>query len=94
VSSYKLSNAAKEDLIPIHHWGTKKFGPTQADKYFDNFFSHFEIIGRRPYSFEAVDYLKTGYRRCPYGSDSIYYRIENGFVEIMTVIGKQDLENL
>jgi toxin ParE1/3/4 len=94
MAEYRLSNAAKEDLIRIHHYGVEKFGMTQADKYFDSFFDYFEIIAQRPFSFESVDYIKEGYRRCPCGSDTIYYRIDNDLVEIMAIIGMQDLKNL
>lgn len=91
---YKLSNEAKEDLIRIHHYGVEKFGVTQADKYFDSFFEYFDIIAQRPFSFESVDYIKTGYRRCVCGSDSIFYRINNGVIEIMAIIGRQDLNSI
>ena len=91
---YRLSNEAKEDLIRIHHYGVEKFGETQADKYFDSFFEYFDIIAQRPISFESVDYIKTGYRRCVCGSDSIFYRINNGVVEIMAIIGRQDLNSI
>ena len=94
MAKYKLSNAAKEDLIRIHHFGVEKFGVTQADKYFDSFFDYFEIITQRPFSFEAVDYIKKGYRGCPCGSDSIYYRINENIVEIMAIVGMQDLKNI
>jgi len=90
MSRYKLSNAAKDDLIRIHHYGIRKFGVAQADKYYEAFFEYFEIIAQRPLSFESVDYIKPGYRRCVCGSDTIYYRINDGFVEIMAIIGKQD----
>jgi toxin ParE1/3/4 len=62
MSKYKLSNVAKEDLIRIHHYGIKKFGVKQADKYFNTFFDHFDLIAERPFSFEAIDYIKPGYR--------------------------------
>ncbi len=91
---YRLSNEAKEDLIRIHHYGVEKFGVTQTDKYFDSFFEYFDIIVRRPFSFVSVDYIKTGYRRCVCGSDSIFYRINNGVVEIMAIIGRQDLNSI
>lgn len=91
---YRLSNEAKKDLIRIHHYGIEKFGETQADKYFDSFFEHFDIIAQRPFSFESIDYIKTGYRRCVFGSDSIFYRINNGIVEIMAIIGRQDMNNV
>jgi toxin ParE1/3/4 len=94
MAEYRLSNAAKEDLIRIHHFGVKKFGITQADKYFDTFFDYFEIIVKRPFAFESVDYIKAGYRRCPCGSDTIYYRINDNIVEIMAIVGMQDLKNI
>ena len=95
MANYKLSKVAKEDLIRIHHYGVNKFGITQADKYFNTFFEYFEIIANQPYSFEAVDFIREGYRRCVCGSDSIYYRInEKKEVEIMAIVGRQDLSNL
>lgn len=92
--NYRLSNEAKEDLIRIHHYGVEKFGMTQADKYFDSFFEYFDIIAQRPFSFVSVDYIKEGYRRCVCGPDSIFYRINNGVVEIMAIIGRQDLNSI
>jgi len=94
MAEYRLSNAAKEDLIRIHHFGVRKFGVSQADKYFDTFFNYFEIIAERPFAFESVDYIKAGYRRCPCGSDTIYYRINDKMVEIMAIVGMQDLKNI
>lgn len=88
---YRLSNEAKEDLIRIHQYGVKKFGMAQADKYFNTFFKYFDIIAQQPFSFESIDYIRKGYRRCACGSDSIYYRINNGIVEIMAIIGRQDV---
>ena len=94
MAEYRLSNAAKADLIRIHHYGVQRFGMVQADKYFNSFFQYFDIIAQRPYSFESVDFVKEGYRRCVCGSDSIYFRIENGIVEIMAIMGRQDLNSI
>jgi toxin ParE1/3/4 len=91
---YRLSNSAKEDLIRIHQYGVGTFGVIQADKYFNAFFDFFEMIAERLYSFESVDYIKKGYRRCPCGSDTTYFRITDNVVEIMAIIGMQDLNNL
>jgi toxin ParE1/3/4 len=94
MAKYRLSNEAKADLIRIHQYGVEKFGMAQADKYFDTFFEYFEIISQRPFSFESADYLKEGYRRCVCGSDSIYYKINEDFVEIMAIVGRQELSNI
>ncbi|GGG54673.1 type II toxin-antitoxin system RelE/ParE family toxin [Bizionia arctica] len=94
MAKYRLSNQAKEDLIRIHQYGVQKFGMIQADMYFDSFFEYFEIIAQRPYSFESVDFIKVGYRRCVCGTDSVFYKINNNMIEIMTIVGKQDLNNI
>lgn len=94
MSNYKLSKVAKEDLIRIHQYGAKKFGVKQADNYFNSFFEYFDIIAQRPMSFESVDFIKMGYRRCVCGVDSIYYRVNGNIVEIMTIIGRQDRNQL
>ena len=92
MADYKLSEQAKEDLIRIHNYGVLKFGMTQADQYFENFFTHFELISKNPESFQAVDYIRPNYRRCPCGADSIYYRIKEGTVEIIAIVGQQETD--
>jgi toxin ParE1/3/4 len=94
MAKYKLSEVAKEDLIRIHHFGAKQFGMLQADTYLDSFFIHFERIAENPFSFESVDFIKPGYRRCVCGADSIFYKINEGIVEIMAIIGRQDFSTL
>jgi toxin ParE1/3/4 len=94
MSEYRLSNVAKEDLIRIYNFGAKQFGIRQADKYFENFFVHFELIAENPFAFESVDFIKPGYRRCVCGVDSILHKVNEDLVEIMTIIGRQDLKHL
>ena len=92
MANYKLSKLAKEDLIRIHEYGTWNFGAARAEKYFLAFFDRFEEIAQRPYSFEDVSYIASGYRRCISGVDTIYFRVENESVEIMTIIGRQEFK--
>lgn len=94
MAKYKLTHAAKNDLIRIHHYGVCKFGMTQADKYFNSFFKSFDSIAQRPFSFETFDFIKPGFRRCVSGSDTIYFKVTGDIVEIISIIGKQDLENI
>ncbi len=94
MAKYRLSNEAKDDLIRIHQYGIRKFGIAQADKYFDSFFKYFDIIAQRPFSFESVDYLRVGYRRCVCGSDSIFFKINEDQIEIMAIVGQQDLRTI
>ncbi|WP_439152695.1 type II toxin-antitoxin system RelE/ParE family toxin [Winogradskyella sp.] len=94
MANYRLSKEAKEDLIRIHHYGIQKFGMVQADYYFNSFFEYFDLIAKNPFSFEAVDHIRKGYRRCVCGVDSIFFRIRDNQVEIMAIIGRQDINQL
>jgi toxin ParE1/3/4 len=92
MTNYRISNQAREDLIRIHQFGVLKFGEKQADKYYNSFFDYFELIAQRPKTFESVHFIKPGYRRCVCGVDSIFYRIKGNSVEIMAIIGRQDID--
>ena len=92
MAAYRLSTTAEDDLIRIYKYGLENFGEVRAEKYFNAFFNYFKAIADNPYAFEAVDHIKPGYRKCVCGVDSIYYRINSDVVEIMTIIGRQDLE--
>ena len=94
MDSYILTTEAKEDLIRIYHYGLRTFGEKQADKYYDSFFKYFDIIVERPYSFEAVNSIKPGYRRCVCGNESIFFKIGENTIEIIAIVGKQDLEKI
>ena len=94
MSKYILSESAKEDLIRIHQYGTKRFGEKQADKYFNEFFDCFESIAKNPFAFESVDYIRQGYRKCVCGVDTVFFRISNNTVQIIAVLGKQDIDKL
>ncbi len=88
---YVLTEAAKLDLIRIHQFGIYRFGEKQADKYFYAFFKQFEIIVQNPLLYPSVDYIRKGYRRCVCGVDSIYFRVNGEIVEIISIIGRQDI---
>ena len=91
MASFKLSKNAKLDIARIWSWGTQKFGESQADKYLDELYEQFEKIASNPLIFSEINELSKGYRRCPFKFDSIYYKIQNNEVQIMAVIGKQDM---
>jgi len=90
MGNYKLSEDAKADLIRIHQHGVREHGEIQADRYYAAFFDRFEEIAEQPYLYQAVDYIREGYRRSVCGTDSIYYRVEGDTVEIMNILGRQD----
>ena len=89
---YRLTAQADSDLIRIHQWGVRTQGEAQADAYFLGLIERFQQIADNPLLYPTVDDIREGYRRSVYGRDSIYYRINGEEVEIVAVIGRQDLE--
>ncbi|MBL7003919.1 MAG: type II toxin-antitoxin system RelE/ParE family toxin [Gammaproteobacteria bacterium] len=94
MENYKLTEDAKSDLIRIHQHGVREYGEIRADKYYIAFFERFEKIAEQPYLYQAVDYIREGYRRSVCGADSIYYRVNGNTVEIMNILGRQDNSEL
>lgn len=88
---YKLTEDAKSDLKRIYARGFREYGAEQAERYFNAFFDHFELLAEQPFAYPAVDHIRAGYRRSMCGKESIYYRIRGGVVEVMAIIGRQDV---
>ena len=92
MASYRISEAAKGDLKRIYRRGLLKFGEAQADRYFNAFFERFEEIAYEPFRYPAVDEVRAGYRRSVCGAESIYYRVAGNRVDIMRILGRQDVD--
>ncbi len=54
------------------------------------FFDRFEQLAKQPYLYQAIDYIREGYRHSVCGIDTIYYRVDGDSVEIMSILGRQD----
>lgn len=92
MGGYKLSPGAESDLYRIWTYGVERWGVEAADRYYEALFERFEDIAASPKKYPNVDDIRPGYRRSVCGRDSIYYQIAEATVEIMAVIGRQDLE--
>jgi len=92
MANYRISEDAKADLNRIYRRGVREFGEALADQYYDAFFDRFEQLAKQPRLYQAVDDIREGYRRSVCGMDSIYYRIDGNTVEIMCVLGQQDID--
>jgi toxin ParE1/3/4 len=89
--NYKLSEDARLDLARIYWRGYEEYGEAQADRYYQAFFQRFDDIANSPYQYPSVDHIRNGYRRSVCGADSIYYRLNGNLVEIMRILGQQDV---
>ncbi len=91
MANYNLTGEAKADLLRIYRWGLHRFGEAQADKYYDELFTYFDRIAEQPDRYPVTD-IREGYRRCTTRSDTIYFRVVDGVVEIAAILGRQDLD--
>ncbi|MEC5158137.1 type II toxin-antitoxin system RelE/ParE family toxin [Chryseobacterium sp. MP_3.2] len=87
--NYFLSVEAKEDLWIIYEYGSITFGAAQADKYFNMLNDCFDKIATNPLMF-PIARQNSFYRFCVCGVDTIYYKLANEEIEIVTIIGRQN----
>ena len=53
--------------------------------------ARFEQLAEQPCMYQAIDYIRPGYRRSVYGSHAIYYRIDGDGVLIVRILRGQDI---
>lgn len=94
MGNYRLSEEAKMDLARIYWRGRQEYTEVQADRYYEAFIERFGELAKAPYQYQTVDHIREGYRRCVCGVDNIYYRLNNDVVEIMRVLGQQDVDDM
>ena len=90
--NYRLTKQAEADLIRIHQHGMRQFGEALADNYYYAFFKRFEQLAENPYLYPAIEHIRHGYRRSVCGVDSIYYRVLDDVVEIVCILGQQEID--
>ncbi len=90
MGNYELSYAAKADLRRLYTYGILSFGEKLADEYFEGMIARFLQIADMPKLYPAVDDIKKGYRRCVFGSHSIYYKIADNHVKIIRILSRED----
>ena len=88
--NYLLSNEAENDLYRIWQRGLHEYGKPQADKYFNGFIAQFEKITEQPLMYQAVDDIRSGYRRCVFCKHSIFYRVSGNTIEIMALVKSEN----
>ncbi|WP_026941654.1 type II toxin-antitoxin system RelE/ParE family toxin [Hellea balneolensis] len=90
MASYRLAPNATADLERIWLYGFERWGLEAAVKYNDDLFMHFEELSRNPELYPVISERKN-YRRSLCGKESVYYRVADDCVEIMAIIGRQDV---
>ncbi|GAA5139930.1 type II toxin-antitoxin system RelE/ParE family toxin [Thalassotalea piscium] len=91
MANYKLSSAADKDFEQLFEYGIDNFGLSKAKSYVDGLIIKFQAIAENPLYYQAVDYIRSGYRRSVYGKHAIYYIISNDCVDIMRILRAENL---
>ena len=81
-----LAKEAETDLENIYIDGFTRWGETQADSYYSDIISHFDMLCENPYLFRAVPEIREGYRRSVCGKHTVFYRIVDETIEIMALL--------
>ncbi len=90
MESYRLSPSAEADLYRIWLYGLEQWGAAKADLYHITICQRFEEIAANPLLYPTASHIREGYRKSVCGADTIYYRVADGTVEIMNILGRQD----
>ena len=93
MASYRLTEVAKADLGRIYRRGLREFGERQADEYFQALFDRFDQIAENPQQYPKVDEIRPGMHRSICGVDSIFYKVGESHVDIVAIVGRQDLDD-
>lgn len=73
---FRLSLAAKEDIIGIAEQGIRLFGPIQARRYHDELFAIFDMIAGYPRIARERMELSPPMRIYPFKAHLVVYRVE------------------
>ena len=92
MANYRIAPNAEADLTRILLYGIEKWGVDAAKAYHVALFNHFERLAERPFLY-PISEVREDYRRSVCGSDSVYYRIHGETIEIMAIIGQQNVDD-
>jgi toxin ParE1/3/4 len=91
VPRFLVNHKADQDLLSIALYGIENYGIKSSRAYRKRLVQKFEYISEHPELYPKVNHIRPGYGRCVFGSHSIYFRIHGNSIEIMRVLGRQDI---
>ena len=74
MSTFKLTNSARQDLIGIARHTEKHWGKTQRNRYLQQLDRAFQQLASYPDSGSRCDEVKPGYRKMRHDSHVIFYK--------------------
>lgn len=86
MNKYTLSTEAQVDLEQIIDYSIFKFGENQAELFFIELESLFNMLADQPYTGRDRPELKTGLKSFTHKSHNIYYAINSNGIRIVRVL--------
>jgi toxin ParE1/3/4 len=89
MSSFELTQRAKNNLKTIAKFSEVRWGQTQRNMYIKQFDDTFHLLAETPAVGEDCRFIKEGYQKFPQGSHIIFYkRVLNTNIEIIRILHK------
>lgn len=86
MAELRLTPAALRDMEGIWRYTARQWGVAQAERYIDRLNGCFETLALAPFSAQACDHIRPGYRRQPVESHVVYYRTGPDMVTVVRVL--------
>lgn len=91
MADYRLSNAARADILAIDREATKQWGEERSYRYLAELGEVFLNLAAFPQSGRDASAIRAGYRRFEHESHVIFYRPDKAGIVIMRVLHQRML---
>ena len=86
MARYALSPAAQADLESIWEYSLRRWGEAQTETYVRSIQTACEALAKGTIVSRSAEEIRTGYRKVTVGSHVMFFRIQQGVVEIMRIL--------
>lgn len=91
---YKISISAGLDLEEIWFFTARSWSVEQADRYYSLLLEEIVYISKHSSAGKPVDHIREGYRVTKVKSHLIFYKINEGVVEVIRILHERmDIES-
>ena len=89
--TFRLRQAADDDLLDIFIYGCEKFGIDTAEAYIYALEAGFQRLTEHPKLGRSINQIIEGVRALPVVSHVIYYRVTGSVIDIIRILHKSML---
>lgn len=90
---YRLTPAAKSDLIEIWNYTVEKWGEKQAEKYLQDIEGKLNQLAANPELGRQRPEISPGYYSFPVGKHIVFYLLSDHYIDIIGILhGRMDID--